>query len=165
MRHLTINDPLAGVLKDFPGSIFHLPPAMPAVIPTGFPTLDQALGIGGLPRGRIIDIRGPESSGKSSLVLSTIAQAQAAGGHGCVIDLDGSLDPVWCRRWGVDADRLFYAPPAAQRRLWRLRTQWFAPAVMWWPLIARPQWPRVKKSTNRSTKSRWATTTPATARL
>ena len=109
MQTLTINDPLADLTRT--GSIFHLPPTLPDVIPTGFPTLDRALGVGGLPRGRIIDVRGPESSGKTSLCLSTIAQAQATGGHGCIIDLDRTIDPVWCTRWGIDPERLYISQP------------------------------------------------------
>lgn len=82
-------------------------------IPTGYPPLDAALGVGGLPRGRITDIYGPESSGKTTLCLSTIAQAQAQahGGSAAFIDTEHALDLTWCTRLGVDLDRLYVAQP------------------------------------------------------
>lgn len=71
------------------------PASMPTkpvdVVPTGSLSLDLALGIGGLPRGRVIEIFGPESSGKTTLALGVIAQAQARGGHGCFIDAEHAL--------------------------------------------------------------------------
>jgi recombination protein RecA len=82
-----------------------------AAISTGYPTLDTALGVGGLPRGRIIDIYGPESSGKTTLCLSTIAQAQQAGGVAAFIDTEHALDLGWASRLGVDLDRLYLAQP------------------------------------------------------
>lgn len=83
----------------------------PAVIPTGFPALDEALGIGGLPRGRIVDVFGPEGSGKSTLCLSAIGQVQRLGGQALYIDAENSFDLTWARRWGIDPDRLFIAQP------------------------------------------------------
>lgn len=99
-------------------------PLQPEAIPTGFPSLDQALGIGGLPRGRIIDIYGPEGSGKTTLCLHIIAQAQAqtlppfeggaGGGSGvcAFIDTEHALDPGHAAKCGVDLHRLYLAQPA-----------------------------------------------------
>ncbi len=73
-------------------------------IPTGSLGLDIALGIGGLPRGRVIEIYGPESSGKTTLALQTIAEAQKKGGICGFIDAEHALDPVYARKLGVDLD-------------------------------------------------------------
>jgi recombination protein RecA len=81
------------------------------VIPTGSIALDVALGIGGLPRGRIIEIYGPESSGKTSLALHAVANAQAAGGVAAFIDAEHALDPVYARALGVDTDQLLVSQP------------------------------------------------------
>jgi recombination protein RecA len=80
-------------------------------IPTGFPTLDQALGVGGLPRGRITDIYGPEGSGKTTLCLHTIAEAQKHGGFAAFIDTEHALDPDHAAKCGVDLNRLYIAQP------------------------------------------------------
>lgn len=87
------------------------PPLPCSAIPTGFPALDSALGVGGVPRGRITDIYGPESSGKTALCLSIIAEAQRAGGWAFFIDADHALDPGWATRWGVNIHQLGYATP------------------------------------------------------
>ncbi|PRI10745.1 recombinase RecA [Leucobacter massiliensis] len=81
------------------------------VIPTGSVALDVALGIGGLPRGRIIEIYGPESSGKTTLTLHAIANAQRAGGIAAFIDAEHALDPEYARKLGVDIDALLVAQP------------------------------------------------------
>jgi recombination protein RecA len=81
------------------------------VIPTGFPALDEALGIGGLPRGRIVDIFGPESSGKTTLCLHVIAQAQRQGGVALFIDTEHGLDLTWAQRCGVDTEALYVSQP------------------------------------------------------
>ena len=81
------------------------------VIPTGVLSLDVALGVGGLPRGRIIEIYGPESSGKTTLSLLAIAQAQKEGGTAAFIDAEHALDPVYCKKLGVDIDELFVSQP------------------------------------------------------
>jgi recombination protein RecA len=94
-----------------PEVIAPLPAKPPAVIPTGFPALDQALGIGGLPRGRIVDIYGPESGGKSTLCLHVIAQAQRQGGSALFIDVEHGLDLAWARRCGVDTEALYVSQP------------------------------------------------------
>ena len=81
------------------------------VIPTGSLGLDAALGVGGVPRGRVIEIYGPESSGKTTLALQIIAQAQATGGLAAFIDAEHALDPEYCAKLGVDIDNLLLAQP------------------------------------------------------
>jgi recombination protein RecA len=81
------------------------------VIPTGSIALDVALGIGGLPRGRIVEIYGPESSGKSSLALHVVANAQKAGGIAAFIDAEHALDPAYAKSLGVDTDALLVSQP------------------------------------------------------
>lgn len=81
------------------------------VIPTGSIALDVALGIGGLPRGRIVEIYGPESSGKTTLTLHAIANAQRAGGIAAFIDAEHALDPVYAEKLGVDIDVLLVSQP------------------------------------------------------
>jgi recombination protein RecA len=81
------------------------------VIPTGSIALDAALGIGGLPRGRIVEIYGPESSGKTSLALHAVANAQKAGGIAAFIDAEHALDPDYAKKLGVDTDALLVSQP------------------------------------------------------
>ena len=81
------------------------------VIPTGSISLDAALGIGGLPRGRIVEIYGPESSGKTSLALHAVANAQKAGGIAAFIDAEHALDPDYAKKLGVDTDALLVSQP------------------------------------------------------
>ena len=81
------------------------------VIPTGSLTLDVALGVGGLPRGRIIEIYGPEASGKTTLALHAVAQAQKQGGEAAYIDVEHALDPVYAKALGVDVDSLLVSQP------------------------------------------------------
>jgi recombination protein RecA len=83
------------------------------VIPSGSLGLDLALGIGGLPRGRIVEIYGPESSGKTTLALHAIAEAQRRGGTCAFIDAEHALDPVYARKLGVDVDNLLISQPDA----------------------------------------------------
>ena len=80
-------------------------------IPTGALSLDIALGIGGVPRGRIIEIFGPESSGKTTLALHIIAEAQKMGGEAAFIDAEHALDPVYAKKLGVDIDDLIVSQP------------------------------------------------------
>ena len=80
-------------------------------IPTGALSLDIALGIGGIPKGRIIEIYGPESSGKTTLALHMIAEAQKAGGEAAFIDAEHALDPVYAKHLGVDIDNLIVSQP------------------------------------------------------
>ncbi len=81
------------------------------VIPTGCLSLDIALGIGGLPRGRIIEIYGPESSGKTTVALHAIAQIQKMGGIAAFVDAEHALDPVYAKKLGVDLDNLYVSQP------------------------------------------------------
>ena len=81
------------------------------VIPTGSMTLDMALGIGGVPRGRIVEIYGPESSGKTTIALHVAAQAQKLGGEVAFIDVEHALDPVYAKALGVDIDNLLVSQP------------------------------------------------------
>ncbi|HQM95908.1 MAG TPA: recombinase RecA [Clostridia bacterium] len=80
-------------------------------IPTGAISLDIALGIGGVPRGRIIEIYGPESSGKTTVALHVIAQAQKAGGEAAFIDAEHALDPIYAKKLGVNIDELIVSQP------------------------------------------------------
>ena len=106
---------LAQIDKSFgKGSIMRLgdesrPPV--AVIPTGSTALDIALGIGGLPRGRVVEIFGPESSGKTTVALHAVANAQKAGGNAAFIDAEHALDPVYAKALGVDIDNLLVSQP------------------------------------------------------
>ncbi len=81
------------------------------VIPTGCITLDSALGVGGVPRGRIIEIYGPESSGKTTVSLHIVAEAQKLGGTAAFIDAEHALDPVYAGKLGVDLDELYVSQP------------------------------------------------------
>ncbi|MEW6425911.1 MAG: recombinase RecA, partial [Bacillota bacterium] len=81
------------------------------VIPTGALSLDLALGIGGLPRGRVVEIFGPESSGKTTVALHVIAEAQKMGGIAAFIDAEHALDPVYAKNLGVDIDNLLVSQP------------------------------------------------------
>ncbi|WP_455476611.1 recombinase RecA [Bartonella sp. B41] len=80
-------------------------------VPTGSLSLDIALGVGGLPKGRIIEIYGPESSGKTTLALHSIAEAQKSGGICAFIDAEHALDPIYARKLGVDLENLFISQP------------------------------------------------------
>ncbi len=97
------------------GSIMRLGEASPRLsidaIPTGAIALDLALGIGGIPRGRVTEIFGPESAGKSTLVQHIIAEAQRAGGVAAYIDAEHAVDPVYARRCGVNIDELYVSQP------------------------------------------------------
>ena len=97
------------------GSIMKMGEAAPRmateVIPTGVLTVDLALGVGGLPRGRIVEIYGPEASGKTTLMLSVIAQAQKLGGTAAFIDAEHALDPQWAEKLGVNLNDLLISQP------------------------------------------------------
>jgi len=97
------------------GSIMRMGAAMShvdiSVIPTGALSLDLALGVGGLPRGRVVELYGPESGGKTTLSLSVIANAQKAGGLAAMIDVEHALDPSYARRIGVNLDDLLVSQP------------------------------------------------------
>ena len=82
-----------------------------AVIPTGAISFDAALGVGGVPRGRVVEIFGPESSGKTTIALQVIAEAQRQGGMAAFIDAEHALDPVYAKKLGVDVDNLLVSQP------------------------------------------------------
>jgi recombination protein RecA len=82
-----------------------------SVISSGCLSLDNALGVGGLPRGRVVEIFGPESSGKTTIALQAIAQAQKSGGTAAFVDAEHALDPVYARKLGVDIDNLLVSQP------------------------------------------------------
>lgn len=106
---------LANIEKDFgKGAVMRLgddnrPPIQ--VIPSGNIAIDVALGLGGFPRGRIVEIYGPESSGKTTVALHAIAEAQRQGGIAAFIDAEHALDPVYARKLGVDTDNLLVSQP------------------------------------------------------
>ncbi|MCT2584052.1 recombinase RecA [Actinophytocola gossypii] len=106
---------LAQIDKNFgKGSVMRLGDESRApieIIPTGSIALDVALGIGGLPRGRVVEIYGPESSGKTSLALHAVANAQKAGGIAAFIDAEHALDPEYAKALGVDTDALLVSQP------------------------------------------------------
>ena len=110
-----LDEILAQIEKDFgKGSIMKLgqrPQVDEDVIPSGSLLLNQALGIGGYPRGRIIEIYGPESSGKTTLALHAIAEAQKKGGRAAFVDAEHSIDPVYARNLGVNIDDLILSQP------------------------------------------------------
>src|SRR5439155_26964821 len=83
------------------------------VIPTGNILIDRALGVGGFPRGRVVAVFGPESSGKTNLTLTVIAQAQKHGGLAAFIDVEHALDPAYAKRLGVDLDDLLASQPSS----------------------------------------------------
>lgn len=114
-REKALETALAQIEKNFgKGSVMRLGEEGRApieVIPTGSIVLDVALGIGGLPRGRIVEIYGPESSGKTTVALHAIANVQAAGGLAAFIDAEHALDPEYASKLGVDLDNLYVSQP------------------------------------------------------
>ena len=114
-REKALEMALAQIDKNFgKGSVMRLgddtrPPV--EVIPTGSIALDVALGIGGLPRGRVVEIYGPESSGKTTVALHAVANAQRAGGIAAFIDAEHALDPEYAKKLGVDTDQLLVSQP------------------------------------------------------
>src|SRR5690242_12594788 len=114
-REKALDTALAQIDRQFgKGSVMRLgddtrPPI--EVIPTGSIALDIALGIGGLPRGRVVEIYGPESSGKTTVALHAVANAQRAGGIAAFIDAEHALDPEYARKLGVDTDALLVSQP------------------------------------------------------
>ncbi|MCL8208055.1 MAG: recombinase RecA [Actinomycetia bacterium] len=114
-REKALDLALAHIEKQFgKGSIMRLGEAQKMaveVIPTGSLALDWALGVGGLPRGRVVEIFGQESSGKTTVALHVIAEAQRRGGIAAFIDAEHALDPVYAKRVGVDVDQLLISQP------------------------------------------------------
>lgn len=117
-RHKALDTAVGQIQKQFgTGSIMRLggsPIGIGAeVIPTGSLTLDAALGIGGLPRGRMIEVFGPEASGKTTIALQAVASAQRMGGQAAFIDTEHALDPIYAQALGVDVDELLISQPDA----------------------------------------------------
>ena len=115
-RNEALDNALKKIEKDFgKGAIMRLGDAKAnmniEVIPTGILPLDVALGVGGIPRGRIIEIYGPESSGKTTVTLHMIAEAQKNGGIAAFIDAEHALDPIYAQKLGVDIDNLLISQP------------------------------------------------------
>lgn len=110
-----INEVFKQIEKDYgKGSIMKLGDAASVdvdVIPTGSMTLDMALGVGGVPRGRVVEIYGPEASGKTTVALHIVAEAQKKGGEAAFVDAEHALDPVYAKNLGVDIDNLIVAQP------------------------------------------------------
>ncbi|GAA4164137.1 recombinase RecA [Phytohabitans flavus] len=114
-REKALDLALAQIDKQFgKGSVMRLgerPVIQTAIIPTGSIALDVALGVGGLPRGRVVEIYGPESSGKTTVALHAVANAQRAGGIAAFIDAEHALDPEYAKALGVDTDQLLVSQP------------------------------------------------------
>ena len=114
-REKALEAALAQIDRNFgKGSVMRLGDEIRApaeIIPTGSIALDVALGIGGLPRGRVVEIYGPESSGKTTLALHAVANAQRAGGIAAFIDAEHALDPEYAKKLGVDTDALLVSQP------------------------------------------------------
>src|SRR5687767_15566504 len=115
-RQRTLSLALSQIEKQFgKGSILRLG-SKESIVPvsaisSGAVSLDHALGVGGFPRGRICEIFGPESSGKTTIALQVIAQAQATGGMAAFVDVEHALDPAYARKLGVDVDNLLVSQP------------------------------------------------------
>ncbi len=114
-REQALEQALKTIEKDFgKGSVMRLGDKVKEkydVIPSGSYALDKALGVGGYPRGRVIEIFGPESSGKTTFALHAIASAQKAGGYAAFIDAENALDPIYAKALGVDIDNLLLSQP------------------------------------------------------
>jgi recombination protein RecA len=114
-REKALDLALAQIDKQFgKGSVMRLgerPVIQTAVIPTGSIALDVALGVGGLPRGRVVEVYGPESSGKTTVALHAVANAQRAGGIAAFVDAEHALDPEYAKALGVDTDALLVSQP------------------------------------------------------
>ncbi|MBO6047989.1 MAG: DNA recombination/repair protein RecA, partial [Erysipelotrichaceae bacterium] len=114
-RDAALNDAIKQIEKKFgKGSVMRLGDQVAVdvdVIPSGSLTLDAALGIGGYPKGRIIEIYGPESSGKTTLTLHAIAEVQKQGGKAAFIDAEHAIDPVYAKNLGVNIDDLILSQP------------------------------------------------------
>jgi len=124
-RNRNLDNALQQIAKDYgEGAIMRLGDAAATaaveVIPTGNLLIDRALGVGGFPRGRIIEIFGPESSGKTTLTLTVIAQAQKRGGLAGFVDVEHALDPQYARRLGVKLDDLLVSQPSSGEEALRI---------------------------------------------
>lgn len=116
----TVNDALEPIWAKYGHGEFmllnDLPVVLGNVIPTGDIAIDKALGVGGIPRGRVIEVFGPESSGKTTLTLEVVAQAQAAGDTCAFIDAEHALDPIYAQDLGVKMDQLYISQPTIGER-------------------------------------------------
>ncbi len=123
-------------------------------LPTGSLAVDYALGVGGVPRGRVVEIYGPESSGKTTLALHVVAQAQKRGGVAAFIDAEHALDPEYAGKLGVDVDNLLISQPDYRRAGPGDRRDADASGTpsMWSSSTRWPPWCR-----GPSSKARWAT--------
>ena len=123
-RNKNLDLALQQIAKDFgEGAIMKLGDAHVVdidVIPTGNILIDRALGVGGVPRGRVVEIFGPESSGKTTLTLTIIAQAQKRGGLAAFIDVEHALDPQYARKLGVNLDELLVSQPSSGEEALRI---------------------------------------------
>ena len=121
-------------------------------ISTGSLSLDLALGIGGVPRGRIVEIYGPESCGKTTLALHVVASAQKNGGEAAYIDVEHALEPAYARALGVDIDNLLISQPDTGEQALEIPSSWCAPARWtWWSSTPSPPC-----CPGASSKARWA---------
>ncbi len=123
-RNKNLDLAIQQIAKDFgEGAIMRLGDAKKLdieVIPTGNILIDRALGVGGFPRGRIIEVFGPESSGKTTLTLTAIAQAQKAGGLAAFIDVEHALDPAYAKKLGVNVEDLLVSQPSSGEEALRI---------------------------------------------
>jgi recombination protein RecA len=123
-RNKNLDLAIQQIAKDYgEGAIMRLGDAQVAdidVIPTGNILIDRALGVGGVPRGRVVEIFGPESSGKTTLTLTIIAQAQKRGGLAAFIDVEHALDPQYARKLGVNLDELLVSQPSSGEEALRI---------------------------------------------
>jgi len=123
-RNKNLDLAIQQIAKDFgDGAIMRLGEAHVVdveVIPTGNILIDRALGVGGVPRGRVVEIYGPESSGKTTLTLTIIAQAQKRGGLAAFIDVEHALDPQYARKLGVNLDDLLVSQPSSGEEALRI---------------------------------------------
>jgi recombination protein RecA len=123
-RNKNLDLAIQQIAKDFgEGAIMRLGDAQLVdveVIPTGNILIDRALGVGGFPRGRIVEIYGPESSGKTTLTLTVVAQAQRRGGLAAFIDVEHALDPQYARKLGVNMDDLLVSQPSSGEEALRI---------------------------------------------
>jgi len=124
-------------------------------IPTGSLGLDIALGVGGIPRGRVIEIFGPESSGKTTLTLAIIASAQANGGTAAFVDAEHALDPVYAEKLGVKVNDLWCLNRIPVSRRWKSPTCWCAPGRSMWSSSTRS----LRSHPRPKLKAKWAIST------
>ena len=152
---------LAGIEKQFgKGSVMKMGEKGSmaiGIVPTGALALDLALGVGGLPRGRVVEIYGPESSGKSTLAMHVVAEAQRNGGICAYIDAEHAMDPIYASALGVDIDALYISQPDTGEQALEITDMLVRSARSMWSSSTRwrpsPRGPR--------SRARWATPTSA----